>query len=351
MSGGGGSSTNTVQNADPWSGQQPYLQYGFQQAQNNYQTPPEFYPGATYTPFSNQTEQAMGMAQNRALSGSPVENAMQGYVTNTLNNTPGSGTQGYLQGLMNNGNSQLNKTAAGGYLGSNPYLDGVYKNAASRVTETFNDQVMPGINASFGRAGGSGSQIRGEIATDAAGELSQTLGQMASNIYGNDYANERNRMLQAGGMQSQLGLGAANAQNQLLNTQGGIQRGAAALAPTAAGFDWQNIGQLANVGGQVEGKANQVLQDDMARWNYAQNLPDQQLANYITAIQGNYGGSTQTSQSGGSGSTAAGALGAGMLGYAGMSAAAPALGGMGAAGWMTNPWLGAAMAAGTYLMS
>ena len=68
MSGGkGGGDTTTTQKADPWSGQQPYLKFGFNQAQNLYNSGgPQFYPGRTYVPFSGQTEQALGMAQNRA---------------------------------------------------------------------------------------------------------------------------------------------------------------------------------------------------------------------------------------------------------------------------------------------
>lgn len=258
MSGGGGS-TNTVEKADPWPQQQPYLTYGYGQAKNNYQNlAPQYYPNRTYTPFSTQTEQALDMAQNRAIQGSPVEQAMQNQV------------QGTLQG---------------DYLNSNPYLDQMYNTAAQRVTETFNDQVMPGINASFGAAGGQGSKIHQELATDAAGELSQTLGQMSANIYGNNYQQERARQMQAAGM-----------------------------APMAGNLDWQNIGKLGTVGSAIEGKAGQVLQDDMARWNHYQNLPAQMLQNYNANIQGNVGAAT-TSRMDADSNPWAGALGGAGLGY------------------------------------
>jgi hypothetical protein len=136
MSGGGSDKTTSTQKTEPWPKQQPYLTYGYGQAKNNYQNlAPQFYSNRTYVPFSQQTEQALGMAQNRAIQGSPVEQAMQNQV------------QGTLQG---------------DYLNSNPYLDQMYNTAAQRVTETFNDQVMPGINASFGAAGGQGSKIHQE---------------------------------------------------------------------------------------------------------------------------------------------------------------------------------------------
>jgi len=42
---GGGTSTNTVTKADPWSGQQPYLTYGFEEAQDRFQADqPQFFP-------------------------------------------------------------------------------------------------------------------------------------------------------------------------------------------------------------------------------------------------------------------------------------------------------------------
>jgi hypothetical protein len=297
------------------------------------------------------------------MNGSPVESSMQNYVTNTLNNAPGQGTQNYLSGVMGQGAQNfggsmggpqaqnLNATASGDYLNSNPYLDQMYNNAASRVTETFNDQVMPGINASFAGAGGSGSQIQRELATDSAGELSQTLGQMAGNIYGNNYQNERSNMMNASntlnqddlarrGMNHnssqfnrQLGLGAANASNSLLGTQGSIQSNAASMAPAAANLDYQNIDRMMGVGGAVEGMAGNVLNDDMNRYNYGQQLPDQQLANYISAIQGNYGGTTSTSQDV-NGNPVAGGVGGALTGYLGGNALQGALG----AGGNWGPW-------------
>ena len=53
--GGGGSSgsTTTVQKADPWSGQQPFLTYGFEEAQDRFESDqPQFFPGGTISPFN-----------------------------------------------------------------------------------------------------------------------------------------------------------------------------------------------------------------------------------------------------------------------------------------------------------
>ena len=92
MSGGGsGGGTNTVQKSDPWSGQQPYLTGSggnpglFPEAANLYSNNPlEFYPGQTYAGMAPETEMALAAQSNRAISGSPINAAAQGELTNTL---------------------------------------------------------------------------------------------------------------------------------------------------------------------------------------------------------------------------------------------------------------------------
>ncbi len=276
MSGGkGGGDTTTVQQADPWTSQQPYLKYGFQQAQNLYNSGgPQYYPGRTYTPFSSQTEQALGMAENRA-QGSRLEGNLTGYLGRSLN---------------------------GQFLNANPYLDAMYGSAAQNMAEQFNEAVVPGLNATFGGAGRTGSGAHALAAGRAAGELGNSLSSLASNLYGGNYANERQLMQQAAGM-----------------------------VPTASGLDWNNIAQMGNVGRQVEGKAGEVLGDSMNRFNYYQQLPEQNLQRYIAAIQGNYGGMTQTDQEGASGGGLTGALGGALTGGSIAGMLAPAAG--------ANPYL------------
>src|SRR5579885_3260417 len=107
--------TTVTQNNQPWTGQQPYLSFGYNQAQNLYNTvPTSYYPGETLAPVAPQTYQAMDLQQQRALSGSPVMNASDQYLTNTLN---------------------------GAYLNSNPYLDATFTHAANAA--------LPYVQAGF----------------------------------------------------------------------------------------------------------------------------------------------------------------------------------------------------------
>ena len=333
MSGGGGN-TNTVQTADPWTGQQPHLRNIFGIGERNFNNPPGFYPNATYVPFSQQSEQALGMAQNRAMGGSPVEGAMQNWVTNTLYNPGGGQTQNYLQGLMGQppsffgGNTpglaqqNINQTLGGGFLNSNPYLDDVFRDATRNVKDSFSESVMPAINATFGGAGRTGSGTHGLTVGRAAGDLGDALAGMGANLYGGNYQQERGRQMQALGLGSQdyqfgqnLGLGAAGEAQRGMGILGSLQQGAAGLAPTAAGLDWQNIDRLRGVGSQVEGMAGNALSDQMNRFNFYQNRPDDALARYVAAVQGNYGSAT-TSNTNADSNPMAGVLGGGMTGAA-----------------------------------
>ena len=257
--GGGKKKSESTATSEPWAGQQPYLKKGFGEAERLYQSGgPAFYPEATYVPFSAPTEAALGMAEQRAM-GSPAEQALGGY---------------------------LNQTLQGGYLGANPYLDAQYDAAARRVTDNFQNAVMPALAAQFGGAGGSGSQIQQQMALDASDVLGQNLSDMAANIYGTDYGRER-----------------------------GLMSTAAGMVPLSSALDWQNINRLGGVGAAIEGKAGDVLSDAMARFNYYQGRPEDNLARFIAAIQGNYGGQTTSTATSPGGSRLAGALGGAMLGH------------------------------------
>jgi hypothetical protein len=141
----------------PWSGQQPYLTFGFQQAQNLYnQGGPQYYPDNTLAPVSNETNQALDLQAQRALNGSPLTAAAQ------------AGDLG---------------TAQGNYLSAgNPYLQNMFTSIANTVT--------PSVTGSFEGAGRYGS---GAYANALADALTNNAGNLAYQNYGN----ERSNMLKA----------------------------------------------------------------------------------------------------------------------------------------------------------
>ena len=304
----GGGDQEVTQSTEPWGPSQEYLKYGMAQNKALYQTGgPAYYPGATYVPFSSQTEQGLGMMENRALQGSPVERAMQSWVQQGMQNPGGQNIGNYLNNVM-----------SGRYLNSNPWLDKTYNAAARGMTDQWKDAVLPGLNASFAEAGGTGSGIQQELALDSADVLGRNLNELATNIYGGNYANERSNQMNAASMATNL-----------LGTQGDISARAAALAPTASSFDYNNINQLLGVGQQVEGMAGNVLGDSMNRFNYYQNAPYDNLSRYMTLLSNPSAlGSTSSTQGPGS-SPITGMLG----GAATAGGLAAALGATGPIGW------------------
>jgi hypothetical protein len=154
MSGGGsGGSQTTVQKADPWSAQQPYLLDIFSQAQKLNETPQSYFPGATFAAPSAETLSALDLQQRRALAGSPLTGAAQQALTGTLN---------------------------GDYLSAgNPYFSAMLGQAASAI--------RPQLDAQFAGAGRYGSGAYAHALTSA---LADTAGQLAYQNYDRERQNQ-----------------------------------------------------------------------------------------------------------------------------------------------------------------
>ena len=401
MSGGGGDQTTRT---EPWAGQQPYLRDVFGQAQNLYQQGgPQYFPGQTVAPFSPQSQMGMDMLTQRAIGGDPSMQAFGNYLTNTLGQpnavNPYALAQGgqqamggigagqdmiqqagsavgphaqILQGMTGYGGlgeagqffgqpdalpafstDQLGATASGSFLGSNPYLDQMFNTAAGRVSERFSEDILPGIDSTFGAGGRTGGGLHALATGRAAGDAVQELSGLAADIYAPAYESERNRQLQAaqaGGQlglgQGQLGLGqlqsaadlytgerglaqqAALGGGQLfesglgrmlsagqglgqlglggLDAMGGLygdiaqnQFRAGTLAPSFQQMQYGDIDQLMRVGGMTEDQAQRLIDADMQRWNFQQQQPWQNLNQYANIIQGLPGGYGTSTQSGG----------------------------------------------------
>lgn len=222
----------------PWGPQQPYLTYGFNRARNLYDTGgPQYYPGSTVAPLSTQTRAGIDQYTQTAQQGTPVAQSAQ---------------------------DQVNATLQGDYLNSNPYLDAMYNNAASAVTRNYSEAVAPSIAANFGLSGRSGSNMAFANAMDTSRDtLSRNLGGMAANIYGGNYANERQNQMQAAGM-----------------------------APQTAGLNYFDANQLLQAGALRDDYLQRVRNDRVNRWNFDQERPYDALGRYQQMIQGTYGGTS-----------------------------------------------------------
>lgn len=234
--------TETIESTQaPWGPLQPYLQSGFQRAENLYQTGgPQYFPGSTVAQFGDTTNQALGAYKNIATAGNPITQPTQNMLAGTLN---------------------------GDYLHpeSNPYLQGMFDDAASAVTRQYREAVAPSIQAQFAASGRTGSGLYANAMDSSRDTLSRNLGGMASNIFGGNYQNERNRQLQA-----------------------------ASLAPQTAQMSYLDANQLLNVGELEDTKSQQNITDDFNRYMFDQERPFDNLARYQGFLGGNYG--SQNSQ-------------------------------------------------------
>ena len=227
MGGGGGTQTQTARaEIDPTL--KPYVEYGLGEAKRLYQgTTPSFFPGQTFVSPSEATTRALGLAEQRALVGSPLTQAAQ---QQTLATIQGQGV--------------------------NPFLAGALEQANRLSGEQFtrNIQNLQSEAASRGRYGSSA--------------MGQQAGQ-AQDIFARALAEQ-------GG---QLAYQSAEAERQR-------QMEAARNAPAMAAQDYADIQRLLTVGGAREQQAAAELQDAINRYNFEQNLPAMKLQQYAGLIYG-----------------------------------------------------------------
>lgn len=140
-------------NSSPWSGQQPFLSFGFDQAKNNYlNNAPQYYPNQGFIDFSQPTVDALNGIQDVANQ-----------------NQVGFGAA-----------KETFDTLSGKYLNSNPYID----NVVDRVSGDIGSQV----NSAFAKAGRYGSNAHADT-------LANSVADAASNLRYQNYGDERTNMM------------------------------------------------------------------------------------------------------------------------------------------------------------
>lgn len=267
--------TVTTSSIDPTL--RPYLTEGLDRARSLFLTgkQPEFFQGQTYVSPSTQTTEALAQQEALARQASPVLQQAQ---------------QAYTQSL-----GGIGATAGGSFLGSNPYQAQMMQAATRPLEQQFSNQVLPQIASLYSKAGRYGSGAMQNALGQATEGYGRALGDITSNIAGQQYQQER-------GLQQQAQLGLA---------------GLASAAPSIYQQQFIPSQQLAQVGAAREAIAAQPLQEQMARFNFGQQLPYQQLSGYLSSVygspMGSYGTQSQTMPSNPLINTAAGA-GLGYLG-------------------------------------
>ena len=224
----------------------PYLGMGLQRAEQLFfgGQQPSLYPGQMFVSPSQQTQQALAAQEALATQPSPfLEQAGRSYM-------------GALSGL--------GQIAGGSFLGGSPYREAQIQAATRPLMQQFEQTTLPGIQSAFSRAGryGSGAQERMlGAATEATG---RAIGDVAAQVAAADYARERQLMQQALGQ----------------------ELGAAQLAPQFFASQFLPSQQLAQIGAAREQISAQPLQEAMTRYQFAQQLPYQQLQGFLSGVYG-----------------------------------------------------------------
>ena len=261
-----GSKTKTVTKAEtsPWSPAIPYLTDIMNQGGSLYRQGQDdtFFPFSTTVPFSNQSEEAMGLIEARARSGSPLIDTANAQVQNMMTgNFNASPFANYLTG-----------TAQGDNLNGNPWLDTTFDHAADRITNR--------VNRTAGLMGRTGSGAHQQL-------LQSQLGDLSNSIYGQNYQQERDRQTAA---ISSLQNAWDSDYTRRMNGVGAAER--LAMVP------YQDAGFLNTVGAQREVQAQSQLTDLQGRHTFEQMHPWELLALYSTALNGmgQQGGNSNSAQ-------------------------------------------------------
>ena len=297
MSKGGGGGTNTVQKADPWIGQQPYLTDIYGESQRLYrQGPMEFFPGQTFAAPSDKTLQAEQMIANQAMGNQQVM-ADQVALANQF---------GLMQPQM---------------LSQNPYLAGATEAALRPIYGQAQGLLQQARRGATG-AGQLGGTRQAILEQGVIADYLQKAGDISSQMYSDAYSN------------------AVDAQQRAISLAPSVMQ--MGLAPA------QTLGQ---VGLSEQARQQQAIDDQRARFEFAQQAPQQALRDYSAITLGSLlPGTTTTSMQGGDPSFMQRAVGGSLLGLGtyGALQAAPSMVASGAAGFgQANPYIAAALAIGS----
>ena len=295
MSKGGGGGTNTVQKADPWAGQQPYLTDLFSQAQQLYQQgPQQFYPGRTYAEASPTVYQAENLQRQAAL-------AQAGLGMNSI-------VPGFQESLMSP---------------TQRFQDPMFREALSanlRPIEESTSRLLQQARRGATQAGQLGGTRQGILESEVLKDMLTKQSDVASKMYGDLYGD-------------------------VLKTQAATL----GMSPSIMSTFTQPASTLAQVGAAETARAQQPITEAMRRFQFEQAAPGEALRQYAQIAGNNIlppTTTTSTSGPGGPGALASGLGGAG-LGY-GVAQMAGA-GGLSTGGLMAgaNPYvLGGALLAG-----
>ena len=255
---------------------QPFLSFGLGEARRLYEAGgPKYFEGQTYVAPSATTQTGLQALEQRAMRGNPLLGQAQQTVA------------GLMGGTVNPAMAGTQATASGQYLGGNPFFQGAFAPAAQAATQQF-QKAISDVSSAASKAGRYGSGAMQTLQGQASNQLAQQLANTAGTLAYQNYATERALQEAALGRVGTLG------QQDIVNRMAAV-----ATAPTLSGADYQDIQNLLAAGQAREGYDAQRLGADIAKFNFLQNAPQQNLATFLSSVYGNpLGRATTTTQGG-----------------------------------------------------
>ena len=308
---GGGTKVSTT-TSEPWEEQKPYLTGGFSEAKRLYeQGMPSYYQGETladFTPGEQAAQQAtMGYAMGPRAAG--MQAGAEGSLMGTLRG--GQAAQNWGGGLA----GALGQSSYGALT---PYNQGQYAdllagrvdtgagspyaamtNALQQgVTSNLQQNILPGIRSQQVQYQPGGSSRANLVQNQAIAKAVQSgLTKPLADMYSGAYQTAQGMRMPAAQMgvgQQQYGMG--------YGLQGmGAQQASMGQYPTIMGAPLGMYDAARGAGARGQAVNQELINQNMARYNYEANAPQQALANYMNTIGGNYGSSTTQTTPGPSG--------------------------------------------------
>ncbi len=252
-----------------------------------------------YNYYQSMAQNQTGPQQQYAALGGQAQGAGQNFSNQIAGYAPQIAGYAGQAGANNNlGMSQLGQTAQGNYINGNPWFSQMVQNAMDPITRNFQTATAPQLDASFASSGRYGSGAMLGQRENAQTVLADQLAKTSSNMYGQNYANERQQQLAAAQNYGQLynqGLGAAmqglagaaNVQQGAANTyQQGIQQAMNALAPQ---LNAMTAGAQGLQSGYQAGLQNQLnaaqLYPSLAQANFIPSQMVQDVGKNVNALQ------------------------------------------------------------------
>jgi len=157
--------------------------------------------------------------------------------------------------------------------GGSPYAD-MMQTFGNQMKSQLLGNVLPGIRSGIVEAHPGGSSVANNIQSKAIAAANQQMTNKAAEMYGNAYA-------QAQGMRMPA------AQMQLGQQALGMQQYPSIMAQPFSVYD-----RMGDIGDKRQAMSQRAIDDDISRYTYSQQAPQNALQNYMAMISGDYGSTT-----------------------------------------------------------